>query len=117
MPRMTADNVASDLRGLAELAESVAEESVVCHVAFGRMLEAKAFEHAASVVSEHLVPRWHVPDQEGWHWLEELPEDSGPKLLRRHVVSDRWHQFEWWNGGGWVRVTKRVCRVSGRPGA
>jgi len=58
--------------------------------------------------------RWRVPDAEGWHWLEELPEDSGPKQVRRVFYGGR-SQYEWWNGGGWVRVHGRVCPIGERP--
>ena len=77
---------------------------------------AEAWKAAADVVSRHLVPHWDVPQEAGCHWLEQLPEDAGPKQVRREFYNG-WHQYEWWNGGGWVRVKGRVCRVSGRPEA
>ena len=77
---------------------------------------AEAWSGAADVVSRHLVPQWDVPTEAGWYWLEELPEDDGPKQVRRESYNG-WCQYEWWNGGGWVRVKGRVCKVSGRPEA
>jgi hypothetical protein len=48
------------------------------------------------------------------YWLEELPDDAGPKQVRREYYNG-WHQYEWWNGGGWVRVKGRVCKITERP--
>jgi len=78
-------------------------------------LVAEAWSAAADVVARHIVPHWDVPQEAGWYWLEELPEDDGPKQVRRESYNG-WCQYEWWNGGGWVRVKGRVCKVSGRPG-
>ena len=77
------------------------------------MRVAEAWKAAADVVSRHLVPHWDVPQEEGWYWLEELPDDAGPKQVRREFYG-AWCQYEWWNGGGWVRVKGRVCKVPGR---
>ena len=79
-------------------------------------LVAEAWSAAADVVARHIVPHWDVPQEEGWYWLEELPADAGPKQVRRESYGS-WCQYEWWNGGGWVRVKGRVSKVSGRPEA
>ena len=113
MPRMTPSEVVdlfrkqrSDYEDFASRSSGMSADS------FLRVAE--AWRGAADVVSRHLVPHWEVPTEPGWHWLEELPEDAGPKLVRREFYGS-WCQYEWWNGGGWVRVTKRACKVSGRP--
>lgn len=80
------------------------------------LYESEVWREAASVVRYHLKPRWHVPDQEGLHWLEELAEEDGPKQVRLNHYNG-WVQFEWKDGDEWRRVTGRVCKVSGRPGA
>ena len=41
---------------------------------------------------------------------------ASPKQVRREFYGS-WCQYEWWNGGGWVRVKGRVSKVSGRPEA
>lgn len=121
MPRMTPIQVAEDLAGLASLAESLSSESVVDHVSYGRKLEAKAFTHARDLIDRHLVPRWHVPDADGLHWIECLPPSAPPQQVRciRIVPLDGSWGWDYWareaSPGVWVRLTCRVCRVSDRP--
>ena len=113
MPRMTASEVVDLFRDQRSDYEDFARRSSGSSAdSFLRVAE--AWRGAADVVSRHLVPQWEVPTEPGLYWLEELPEDAGPKQVRRESYNG-WYQYEWWNGGGWVRVKGRVCKVSGRP--
>ena len=115
MPRMTASEVVDLFRQQQRDYEEFARRSSGLSAdSFQRVAE--AWRGAADVVSRHLVPQWEVPQEPGLYWLEELPADAGPKQVRREFYGS-WCQYEWWNGGGWVRVKGRVSKVSGRPEA
>lgn len=114
MKRMTAEKVAAQFEAMGASAGG-------------------AWNHAAQIVRENLVPQWQdEPDEDTharcpWWWCEDLGKDSPPQLLRCYrplkatllgdLTVDMQAPKEWtrWTVSGWVPLVGRVCPIGERP--
>ena len=99
-----------------ELAKSLKQASQRYSV---RDIEVMAILYGASLEVLKLIPCYRDPrpeDDGKWCFLEELPSDAPPTLVR---VRGEWipstsgfswtHRWQFWTVAGWRELTKGVC--------